>query len=199
VDEIRKAFTITDSDHLVLTDDDLEQLRPSGDGPIRVEHLLRGPQMDLSLLSGRTLHLVPAHAAAESGYAAINHVLAKSDLWAIGAGCLADSRVPVALRSVEGRLQLHVLHWPRERRACPGFGTPASKISSESNRAIERLLPEWQKPFRWTDYVDEFEQRLAQLVQEKLTARSRQTNSKRRTPITGSSSSRSSAPARRAA
>src|SRR5690606_30857441 len=67
-EEIAKAFSFAPSDQLELTAEELASLKPEDDKSIHIEHLIPGSKMDLALLSGRSLHLVPAHAAAAANY-----------------------------------------------------------------------------------------------------------------------------------
>jgi DNA end-binding protein Ku len=171
-DQIAKSFTLAPNDELVFSAAEFEQLQAEDDHTLRVEHLLPAPHVHLTLLSGRTLFLIPAHAAAEAQYALLVTVLDRSNLWAIGRVVLSGQRQLVAVHVVEHRLLLHLLHWPASQHACPTFCSRLSDVSKEQVRAFEKSLASLRRPFSWDEYVDEYEQAFEQAVCNKLTARS---------------------------
>jgi DNA end-binding protein Ku len=171
-DQIAKSFTLAPNDELVFNAAELEQLQAADDHTLRVEHLLPAPQVHLTLLSGRTLFLVPAHAAAETHYDLLVTVLARGNLWAIGRVVFSGQRQLVAIHVVEDRLLLQVLHWPASQRACPAFDSRLSAVSKDHVRAVEKSLVPLRRAFTWSEYVDEYEQAFEQAVRNKLAARS---------------------------
>ena len=46
-------------------------------------------------------------------------------------------------------------------------------MDHKAAQAIEKALAQLRQPFSWDGYVDEFEQRLTALIQEKLAARAK--------------------------
>jgi DNA end-binding protein Ku len=169
-EQIAKAFCFAPSDQLELTADELARLGCEDDKSIRIEHLLPGSQLDLALLSGRSLHLVPTHAAAENNYSLLIQTLG-TNTWAIGRAIFSDHRQPVAIHVTGGRLLLHVLHWPQQRRACPPFGQSMTPAGRAAVRDFERPLVKLRRAFSWEEYTDEYPPQLAALVQEKVATR----------------------------
>ncbi len=111
-DQITKAFEFGPTQDVVLSEDELDQIKPVDNETIHVEHLLPAGRVDVSLLSGRTLNLIPDHLAAVEGYQLVVAALAQANEWAIGRIVMSDRWQPVGLHVVEQRLVLHVLHWP---------------------------------------------------------------------------------------
>ena len=138
-EQVTKAFCFAPSDQLELTAEELARLVCEDDKTIRIEHLLPGSQMDLALLSGRSLYLIPAHAAAETVYTLLAQTLGTST-WAVGSAIFSDHRQAVAIHVTDRRLLLHVLHWPQQRRACPPFGQAAVPVGRAAVRDFERPL-----------------------------------------------------------
>jgi len=169
-DQIAKSFTIAPNDELVFSAAELERLQAEDDHTLRVEHLLPAPQVHLTLLSGRTLFLVPAHAAAEAHYDLLVAVLDRGNLWAMGRVVFSGQRQLVAVHVIENRLLLHVLHWPASQRACPAFGSRAIHVSKDEVRALEKTLTPLRGPFAWNEYGDEYEQAFEQVVRNKVAA-----------------------------
>lgn len=171
-DQIAKAFEFGPAEDVVLSEDELDQIKPVDDEMIHVEHLLPPGRVDVSLLSGRTLNLIPAHPAATEGFQLVAAALAQANEWAIGRIVMSDRWQLVGLHVVEQRLVLHVLHWPAQWRSCPAFVNSKSAAPAQVERLSASLSP-LRQPFAWSDYRDDFDQKLSDLVCKKMAARQR--------------------------
>ena len=169
-EQIVKAFEFAPDDDIVLTEEELNQLKPVDDQIILVTHLLSARRVDATLVSGRTLNLIPAHAAAADAYQLVVAALARADEWGIGRAVMSDRKQLVGLRVADQRLVLHVLHWPAQWRACPAFVAPKPPTLADVERLSASLSP-LRMPFDWSDYQDDFDQKLTDLVSQKLTSR----------------------------
>ena len=83
---------------------------------------------------------------------------------------MSDRQQLIGLRVVDQRLVLHVLHWPAHWRACPAFEAPKPPALVDVERLSSSLAP-LRKPFEWSDFQDDFDQKLTDLVSRKVTAR----------------------------
>ncbi len=171
-EQIVKAFEFAPDDDIVLTDEDLNQIKPADDQVIHVKQLLPARRVDVSLASGRTLNLIPAHAAAADAYQLVVAALARADEWGVGHMVMSDRKQLVGLRVADQRLVLHVLHWPAQWRACPAFVAPKPPALADVER-LSASLAELRLPFDWSDLRDDFDQKLTDLVNQKLTSRQR--------------------------
>ncbi len=168
-DDIAKVFRFAPGDDVVLSPADLDSLKPQADGQLRIEHLLTSPGFDLSLTSGRTLFLIPAHAAAAPEYGVVCSLLSKHNLWGVGRAVLHDRSQLIGLHVVQDVLTAFVLHWPQARRACPVFDrTPGDP---QRLRQLEKETLPLRKSFAWDEYQDDYEPRLTELVRAKIAAR----------------------------
>ncbi len=170
-DEIGKAFESAPGDPLICSSAELESLAVADDKTIHVESLLPPDKLELSLLSGRSMFLVPAHPAVNSLYAQAALFVSERNLWAIGRMVLSDARRLVALQSMGQRLVLHVLHWPEHRRACPSFDMDAASVSAQDRRALEKALLPLFKSIPWETFRDEQSERLTSLIASKVARR----------------------------
>ncbi len=171
-DQITKAFEFGPAEDIVLSEDELAQIKPVDDETIHVKHLLPAGRVDVSLLSGRTLNLIPAHPAAAEGYQLVAAALAQANEWAIGRIVMSDRWQLVGLHVVDQRLVLHVLHWPAQWRSCPAIVNSKSAAPAQIERLSVSLSP-LRQPFAWSDFRDDFDQRLSDLVCQKMAARQR--------------------------
>ena len=95
---------------------------------------------------------------AASDYALIVECLAQANSWAVGSVVFSEHRQPVAIHAVDGRLVLHVLHWPALRRSCPTIAQVHDRPGADTIRAFEKSLVELRRKFSWNEYIDDFEQ-----------------------------------------
>lgn len=166
-DQIAKAFEVSPGEQVVLSDKDLARLRPLDDQTIHIEHLLPESRMDWSLLSGRSLFLVPTHSLAGSLYVQAVTVLAQAEEWGIGHVILSETRHLVGVHAVSGVLLLHVLHWPAQWRACPAERIPREAVPEVLSNSLLAALAPLRKPFDWHRHRDDAELRLTKLLAEK--------------------------------
>jgi DNA end-binding protein Ku len=170
-DEISKAFTYAPGDEVILSAEELATLEPANKQLLKIDQVVVAGDLPWELLSGRTLYLVPANPVAAICYALVAQVLAVGDRWALGMGAISERRQPLAVHVVDGRLLLHVLHWPAQRRSSPQFDLPSTPASGTEVRAMEQILAGLSKPLNWAAISDQYEQRLMALVQAKLSRR----------------------------
>lgn len=169
--EIGRAFEYAPGDRIALSDEELDQIAPTDDQTIRIEHLVPGVKFEMTLLSGRTLYLAPLHPPGEAAYAQAVSVLRRVDTWAVGRMILSEQRRAIAVRAEQGRLLLFVLHWPEHRRAYPGPETNEGLVSSAELRALEKSLLPLHRSFAWENYRDEGTERLNTLIEAKVAER----------------------------
>lgn len=187
---IGKAFAFAPGDQLTFTTEELDSLSPPDDQTIRIEHLMSSDKFDHTLLSGRSLHLVPTHAAATMEYARAATLLGATPHWGVGAMVLSDQRRTIAVRVAEQRLLLFVLHVAEHRRAYPGAELPPASIPAGELRTLEKSLITLHKSFVWEDYRDDGAERLNGLIERKLATRKKGANANGRKatrPATASS------------
>jgi DNA end-binding protein Ku len=154
--------------HLVVEPEALDALRPARDRALRLERFLAPSQVDLLLLSGRSLYLVPDGAAAQRGYAVLHAIMAQRQRWALGRVVLTCQRQLVLLRAVPEVFILHVLHYPELVRACPTLTTPAVADATAEMHLAGQLLEAASGMVDWQDYRDQGAAELRALVQAKL-------------------------------
>ena len=169
--EIGKAFEYAQNDHIELNDEELDSLLPSDEKTILIEHLLPSAKVELSLLSGRSMYLVPAHAAAAYPFAKAAMLLSNRNTWAIGRMILSDQMRTVALNSQSEQLIAYVLHWPEHRRSCPATSIEGKPVTNNELRAFEKSLLPLYASFSWDEYRDQGADRLQRLIADKIADR----------------------------
>ncbi len=170
-DAIVKAYPYNADEHVELDDSDLTQLQPRDDKTIHLKRFFDPDQFDLELLAGRSLHVAPAHPAAQRHYAIVLKAFTNKKLWGLGHVVFSGRRQLVVVRPGRRALMLHVLHWPAQRRALPLDGVDSPNAPAKEVKPLERVIAAANGPITWNEYRDETETKLADLVEAKRAAR----------------------------
>lgn len=94
---IVKGYEYGPGQHLVLEPEDLDPLRPAQNKALRLERFLDLGHLDLLLLSGRSLHLLPDGVAAEHAYDVLREAMAQHRRLAVGRIVLGGHHQVVAV------------------------------------------------------------------------------------------------------
>jgi DNA end-binding protein Ku len=151
-----------------LTDEDLAAIRPDDDKVLHLERPIEPAQLDLILLAGRSLYLVPANPIAMAPYAVIFKALQDTGKWALGRVVFSGRRQLVIVRPATDRLVLHTLHDPALCRAVAPMDAGVSDVDSTRRKALVKVLSGKNGRVDWNEYVDDTDAKLVALVQAKL-------------------------------
>ena len=154
--------------HVVVTPEELDQLRPAQDKALRLERFLAPAQLDPVLYSGRSLYLVPDGPAAEPGYAVLHAALVQRQRWALGRMVLGGHRQIVLVRPSGAALALQVLHYPEQVRSCPPAALRLPEKAGEELRLAGLLIDAASGSIDWSAYRDQAAQELKALIEAKL-------------------------------
>jgi DNA end-binding protein Ku len=166
--QIVKGYEYGPGQHLVLEPEDLEPLRPAKDRALCLERFLEPAKLDLQLLSGRSMHLLPDGPAAEHAYDVVREGMHQRGRWAVGRVVLGGQRQVVCVRPVGALLLLHVLHFPENVRACPRRLTDRPASAGAELALAQQLIDAASGAVDWLAYQDESAQELRTLVERKL-------------------------------
>ena len=181
-EEIVKGYPYQLDQYVRLTEEELASLQPTDDKTIHVEHFFDPATADLTLLAGRTLYLSPANPAARRPFACVLQSLARADKWAIGRVVFSSKSQIVMIRPCAEVLLVHTLYHPAQRRALVNSEGSDVEISQQDLRPLVRLINAANGEIPWSNYQDDTERRLTQLVEAKVAAAQnpRATNGRRR-------------------
>ncbi len=167
-DQIAKGYPYEPDRHIELTDDDLAVIRPDDDKTLRLERVIDPGQLDLVLLAGRSLYLIPANPIALAPYGVIFKALQDKAKWVLGRVVFSGRRQLVVVRPTKDRLVLHTLHDPALCRAVAPMDTDVSEVDSTQLKALAKVLASKNGRVAWNEYVDDTDAKLVALVQAKL-------------------------------
>ena len=169
--QIVRGYPYQPDQYVCLSEEELASLQPEDEKTIELKHFLDPAQLDLALLAGRTLALLPANPAAQRPFFTIVEALRQSGKWAIGQVVFSGKRQILAARAAEDSLFAHTLFHPALRRALATVDTTDIQLGKQELRALVRTIRSSENEIPWHEYRDDHERRLAQLVEAKLAAR----------------------------
>ena len=167
-DQIAKGYPVEPERNVELTDEDLATIRPDDDKTLHLERAIEPAQLNLILLAGRSLYLVPANPIAMAPYAVIFKALRDTGKWALGRVVFSGRRQLVIVRPATDRLVLHTLHDPAVCRAVAPIDVGPSEADSTQRKALAKVLSGKNGRVDWNEYVDDTDAKLVALVQAKL-------------------------------
>lgn len=163
-DQIAKGYPYEPERYIELTDDDLAAIRPDDDKTLHLERVIDPGQLDLILLAGRSLYLVPANPIAMAPYGVILKALQDTTKWALGRVVFSGHRQLVVVRPTRDRLVLHTLHDPALCRAVAPMDTDMSEVDSTQLKTLAKVLSSKNDRVAWNEYVDDTNAKLVALV-----------------------------------
>lgn len=175
-ERIAKAYEYSSDCLVELSKDELAQLAPVDDKTITLERFFPGDQLDLTLLAGRSLFIVPANPAAGHAFAILKTVLMQKQVWALGRTVFSHKRQLVVIQPAEDTLLLHTLHDPGTRRASVSFRENAKSPSSPETQALKKVIDAASGPFDVSTYRDDSGEILMAMIRNKLAGRANRRN-----------------------
>ena len=184
-DEIVKGYPYQPEQYVELSQSDLDQLQPTDDKTIHLEHFLEPRFFDPVLFAGRSLYLIAANPAAQRSFAVLQRSLDHCGKWGLGRVVLSNRRQIVVVRPFKQALLMHTLHHPAQTRALPATQSGETEITQTELRPITRTIRRLNGSVNWDGYRDDTDRRLATAVESKIRARQKprlsSPNGKRRT------------------
>ena len=130
------------------------------DKTLLLEQFLDRDQLDLILLSGRSLYLAPSLPAARQPFALLLAALRSTEKWALGRVVLSNNRQLVVVRPDEQTLVVHALYFPVQQRAAVGIEPDGVELARKDIAAMERIIHAASRQVPWDEYKDESETQL---------------------------------------
>ncbi len=167
---IVSGYPYAPDQHVVIDDDQLDQLRAPADRGLCLEHFIDADEFEPALFAGRSLYLMPDGMVANYPYAVLSAALRERKKWAIGRVVLSGQRRLVLVRPGVTTLSMHVLHYPAQVRPAAALGSVPAISDAEKDLAGQ-LIDAQSQPVNWSEYRDDRAEQLAVLVQAAIEQR----------------------------
>lgn len=166
-DQIAKGYETADGSTVVLSDDDLEQLKPASSKEMTVVEFVPAEQVD-PILFDRSYYLEPEPTAAKA-YQLLAETLHAQERTAIAQVTLRQRTRLAALRVSDGVLVMQTLHWRDEIRN-PAFDTLTERveIKAAERKAASALVEALSTDFDPEAFTDEYRERVIGVLEGKI-------------------------------
>jgi DNA end-binding protein Ku len=172
-EEIVKGYPYQSDQYVELSQNELDQLQPSDDKTIHVEHFLKPSFVDPVLFAGRSLYLAPANPAAGRPFAMVRQAMERSGKWGLGRVVLSNRWHIVIIRPIEETMLMHTLHHPAQCRVLAAGQTADARVTQSELRPLLKTINGLNGTVAWDDYKDDAEHRLTKLVESRVAAAQR--------------------------
>lgn len=164
-DEIVKGYEYAKGHHVIMSDQDFENLPLATRHAIEVTQFVEQEEID-PIYYDRTYYLEPDEAG-KKPYALLIKALKEKKVVAIAQIAIRDKESLCALRVMEGALVMETLFYPDEIREAPELKTDI-EVGSKELKMAESLIEMLQEPFDPAKYTDKYREALQEVISAKL-------------------------------
>ena len=166
--EIVKGFEFEKGRYVIMSDDDLEKVRPESTRVIDLVQFADSASLD-PMYVDRTYYLAPDGGVAASAFAVMRDGMQGK----VGIGKLAlyGRDYLVAVRPFERGLVMHTLHHAAEMRGIDSVeelnSVPAA-VKPEEMKLARQVIQTFEQPLNLADYKDEYREGLQRIIDAKI-------------------------------
>lgn len=165
-DEIRKGYEFARGQHVILTDEDFEQVPLTSKHAVEVSSFVKAEQID-PIYYDRTYYLEPDEAALRP-FALFMKAITDKEMVAVATITIRNKERLCSLRPLGGTLLLDTLLYPDEIRVNDETEIPSVKISEKELQMAEHLIELMAEEFDPTQYKDHYREALKKVIEAKL-------------------------------
>ena len=166
--EIVKGFEFEKGRYVIMSDEDLEQVRPESTRVIDLVQFADAASLD-PMYVDRTYYLAPDGGVAADAFAVMRDGMRGK----VGVGKLAlyGREYLVAVRPFERGIVMHTLHHAAEMRGIDSVeelnSVPAS-VKPEEMKLARQVIQTFEQPLNLADYTDAYRQGLQRIIDAKV-------------------------------
>jgi len=170
---IARGYEYAPDQHVIVEPEELERIRSCQEKALTLVQFVEPDRIDLALLSGRTLYLMPQGLAAHRPYRVLQQAFEQRGRWALGRVSMSGHRYAVVVRPTCGLLSAHVLHDPAQLRAADAWQSQLREapVSEQELQLASMLIDSAGGPVDWSTYRDDTAEQLEKLVEAKVAGR----------------------------
>ena len=166
--EIVKGFEFEKGRYVVMSEDDLEKVRPESTRIIDLVQFADAAALD-PMYVDRTYYLAPDGAVAADAFAVMRDGMRGK----IGIGKLAlyGREYLVAVRPFERGIVMHTLHHAAEMRGIDSvdeLNSVPSSVKPEEMKLARQVIQTFEQPLNLAEYKDEYREGLQQIIDAKI-------------------------------
>jgi DNA end-binding protein Ku len=165
--EMVKGFEFAKDQYVMFSAEELKALEDTTTHAIDIGQFVPLESVDPIYFDG-TYYLAPDKGAAKP-YALLTTALRKARQCAVGRWISRGKEHVIVIRSLEGGLAMHQLHFQAEVRAMKDLGIEPAPVSEPELKLAQQLIDHLSAPrFDPSEYKDEFRDRVEAAIQKKV-------------------------------
>lgn len=168
-DDVAKGYETQSGDHIIVTQEELEQVAPESSRSITIEDFVELADID-PIYYERAYYLAPRDEANEHAYALLREAMTRAGLAGIATLVMRNKQYLAAIRATDDVLVLNTMHFADEVRdpedtvgSLPGRRELPKRELDTAVRLISELTIDWD-PAR---YHDTHRERVLELIEQK--------------------------------
>lgn len=166
--DVSRAIVTPEGEELILSDQELEQLRPPTCKEITLNRFVRESEIDPIRISGRHHYLLPDGATARPPFASLTEALRSDQHVGIGMVMINGRDEVAAIVARENRLTLHYFYGCDEIRAFPDRDRQFSVPVPHEVKNVRRYISDHAATVDWSHMRDRTMQRLEDVIGARL-------------------------------
>jgi len=171
-DEIVSGYEYSKGKYVEIEPDELDKLRTEKERSLTIDAFISPRELDPIYFDGRMYFLAPAAAEAKEPYAVLVRALDHLQRYGVGQVVFSGRQQVVLVRPYEGALQMAMLNYAAEMQHPLVDKSQRVSASEKSVQLAEKLVESWtDKHFRFSRYVDKYEQDVRKLIEAKVHGR----------------------------
>ena len=163
--DIVRGFEFEKDRHVVVTDEELEAIKTEKEKAIQILHFVEPGEIS-SVSCAKAYHALPGPGG-EKAFELLRRALIEENKIAVGKTVLGTKESLMAVLPHETGLTVQCLYFAGEIRAPPA-APAAPKVTPQELGMARRLVQSMDTPFNPAEYRDEYQARLKQLLEKKV-------------------------------
>ena len=168
-DEIVSGYEYQRGKYVEIEPEELDALRSTNEKAYVIDSFVEYDDLNPLYFDGRMYYLIPANAEATEAYQVLTSALAKENRWGIGHLVMSGKDQIAAVRSQGQVLLMAMLNYESELRDSQDFEPIQTKLPTRQVSLAVDLIQSWsEKKFNFKKYEDQYRNRLAELIEQKV-------------------------------
>jgi len=163
--DIIRGYEYEKGQYVIVTDEELEAIKTEKEKAITILHFVQ--QAEISTICYAKAYYAEGLPGGEKAFALLRQALEQEQRVAVGKTVLGTKESLVAIFPQGEGLLVQTMFFADEIRAQPA-AKAAPKVTAQELNMAKKLLQTMDTPFELTDYHDEYQAKLRQLLESKI-------------------------------
>jgi DNA end-binding protein Ku len=163
-EHIVRGFPVSDEEHVVVRESELEALSPERSRTIEILQLVDADEID-PMYYDRPYYVVPTDA--DKPYLLLARALEDTGKVGIAKFVMREGEYLVALRCIEKALCLQTMHYAEDLVDPDDLAPEGTRVPKKRLNAMKKAIGQLKGDFKAEDYPDEYRKRVEKLVKKK--------------------------------